>query len=167
MFLTIPDTQAPWSLTQRAAYWCGGLDPLEWGDPVTIPTPGLDQIAESMQKAQKAACLQLMYERHLIPHQPSLMLLKADPNRMKPLIKGLPGPLKVYAIQIQDRQRAALPIQEHLTEMLTPGRNQTWSAPAEFPLTWGEIAQEVMIITAMWESLEGNKGVKPQLEEPN
>ncbi|KAK4819878.1 hypothetical protein QYF61_014546 [Mycteria americana] len=72
------------------------------------------------------------------------MLLEADPNKMEPLIKGLPDPLKLHVIQIQDCQRAALPIQERLTEMLTPGRNQTQSAPAEFPLTWGEIAQELI-----------------------
>ncbi|KAK4829354.1 LOW QUALITY PROTEIN: hypothetical protein QYF61_003281, partial [Mycteria americana] len=96
VFLTIPDTRAPWSLTHRAAYWAGGLDPLERGDPVTIPTPGLDQITESVQKA---ACLQLTHDRHLLPHQPSPMLLKADPSQMKPLIKGLPDPLKLYAIQ--------------------------------------------------------------------
>ena len=40
--------------------------------------------------------------------------------------------------------QAALPIQERLTEMLTPGRNQTRPAPAEFPLTWGEIAPELI-----------------------
>ncbi|KAK4806681.1 hypothetical protein QYF61_027682 [Mycteria americana] len=28
--------------------------------------------------------------------------------------------------------------------MLTPGRNQTRPSPAEFPLTWGEIAQELI-----------------------
>ncbi|KAK4832806.1 hypothetical protein QYF61_025674 [Mycteria americana] len=120
VFLTLPNTRAPWSLTQREAYWAGGLDPLEWGDPVTIPTPGQDQITESIQKA---TCLQLMHDRCLTPHQPSPMLLKADPSQMKPLIKGLPDPLKLYAIQIQDRLRAVLPNQEHLTEMLTPGRN--------------------------------------------
>ncbi|KAK4827277.1 hypothetical protein QYF61_016423 [Mycteria americana] len=141
MFLTVPDTRAPWSLTQRAAYWAGGLDPSEWGDPVTIPTLGLDQITECVQKA---SCLQLMHDRRLIPHQPSPMLLKADPSRMKPLIKGLPDPLKLYAIQIQDCLSAAFPIQEHLTEMLTPGRNQTRPAPAEFPLTWGGVAQELI-----------------------
>ncbi|KAK4810691.1 hypothetical protein QYF61_007491 [Mycteria americana] len=141
VFLTVPDTRVPWSLTQRVAYWAGGLDPMERGDLVTIPTPGLDQITESVQKA---ACLQLMHDRHLIPHQPSPMLLKANPSRMKPLIKGLPDPLKLHAIQIQDRLRAALPIQERLTEMLTPGRNQTQSTPAEFPLTWGGVAQELI-----------------------
>ncbi|KAK4819990.1 hypothetical protein QYF61_017369 [Mycteria americana] len=97
VFLTIPDTRASWSLTQRAAYQAGGLDPMERGDPVTIPTLGLDQITGSVQKA---ACLQLMHDQHLIPHQPSPMLLKADPNQMKPLIKGLPDPLKLYSIQI-------------------------------------------------------------------
>ncbi|KAK4807072.1 hypothetical protein QYF61_018413 [Mycteria americana] len=141
VFLTVPDTRAPWSLTQRAAYWAGGLDPMERGDPVTIPTPGLDQITESVQKA---ACLQLVHGWHLIPHQSSLMLLKADPSRTKPLIKGLPDSLKLYAIQIQDRLRVVLPIQERLTEMLTPGRSQTQSTPAEFPLTWGGVEQELI-----------------------
>ncbi|KAK4806131.1 hypothetical protein QYF61_001054 [Mycteria americana] len=31
-------------LQERAAYWAGGLDPMERGDPVSIPTPGPDQI---------------------------------------------------------------------------------------------------------------------------
>ncbi|KAK4819989.1 hypothetical protein QYF61_017368 [Mycteria americana] len=141
VFLTIPNTPAPWSLTQRAAYWAGGLDPMERGDPVTIPTAGLDQITESVQKA---ACLQLVHDQHLTPHQPSPMLLKANPNQMKPLIKGLPDPLKLHAIQIQDRLRAALPIQKPLTEMLMPGRNQTQSTLAEFPLTWGGVGQELI-----------------------
>ncbi|KAK4815919.1 hypothetical protein QYF61_010176 [Mycteria americana] len=87
---------------------------------------------------QKATCLQLMQDRHLILHQPSPMLLKADRNQMKPLIKGLPDPLKLHTIQIQDHQR------KRLTEMLTPGRNQTQPAPAEFPLTWGGIARELI-----------------------
>ena len=27
VFLTVPDTRAPWCLTQKMAYWAGGLDP--------------------------------------------------------------------------------------------------------------------------------------------
>jgi len=36
VFLTTGDRQVPWSLTQRAAYWAVGLNPLERGDPLAI-----------------------------------------------------------------------------------------------------------------------------------
>ncbi len=36
VFLTTDNYRAPWSLTQRAAYWAGGLNPLERGDPLAI-----------------------------------------------------------------------------------------------------------------------------------
>ncbi|KAK4825003.1 hypothetical protein QYF61_022949 [Mycteria americana] len=164
VFLTIPDTLAPWSLTQRVVYWAGGLDPLEQGDPVTIPTPGLDQITGSVKKA---ACLQLVHGQHLIPQQPSPMLLKADLSRMKTLIKGLPDPLKLHAIQIQDRLRAALPIQERLTEMLTPRRSQMQSTPAEFPLTWGGVAQELISYSRNVGISGGEQRGKAGLGEPD
>lgn len=48
---------------------------IEWGNPIFIPTPGLGQLTESIQKA---ACLQLMHDRLLIPQQPSPMLLMAN-----------------------------------------------------------------------------------------
>ncbi|KAJ7415651.1 hypothetical protein BTVI_37676 [Pitangus sulphuratus] len=38
VFLTVNDTPEPWSLTQRATYWAGGLYPLERGDPISIST---------------------------------------------------------------------------------------------------------------------------------
>lgn len=72
VFLTVEDDREPWSMTQRAASCAGGLDPLERGDPLAIPTSGVSQLIESIQKA---ACLQLMHDRHLVPRQPSPMLL--------------------------------------------------------------------------------------------
>ncbi|KFO11890.1 hypothetical protein N312_11416, partial [Balearica regulorum gibbericeps] len=98
VFLTVDDERKPWSLTQRVVYWAGGLDHLERGDPIAIPTSGVSQLTESVQKA---AYLQLMHDRHLVPRQPSPMLLFANPDRMTPLIKGLPDSLRVYAVQIQ------------------------------------------------------------------
>ncbi|KFO97888.1 hypothetical protein N300_02295, partial [Calypte anna] len=125
VFLTVDDEQEPWSLTQRVASWAGGLDPIERGDPIAIPTPGLNQLTESIQKA---ACLQLMHDRRLEPHQPSPMLIFTNSDRMTSLIRGLPDPLKLYAIQIQDRLRAA-----------------SLGGPQAGPgLTWGEIAQELI-----------------------
>ena len=53
VFLTTGNNRAPWSLTQRAAYWAGGLNPLERGDPLAI-TGTIDQLVENVQKA---ACL--------------------------------------------------------------------------------------------------------------
>ncbi|KFO09750.1 hypothetical protein N312_13619, partial [Balearica regulorum gibbericeps] len=97
VFLTVDDEQEPWSLTQRVVYLARGLDHLERGDPIAIPTPGVSHLAESVQMV---ACLQLMHDRCLVPHQTSPMLF-ANPDRMTPLIRGLPDSLKIYAVQIQ------------------------------------------------------------------
>ena len=77
VFLTMEDDREPWCLTQRVAYWAGGLDHLERGDPIAIPTPGVSQFTKSVQKA---VCLQLMHDRHLVHRQPSPMLLFANPD---------------------------------------------------------------------------------------
>ncbi|GAB0209887.1 hypothetical protein GRJ2_003454400 [Grus japonensis] len=76
VFLTTGNHRAPWSLTQRAAYWAGGLNPLERGDPLAI-TGTVDQLVESVQKA---ACLQVMYDRKLEPRQESPMMMPVDPE---------------------------------------------------------------------------------------
>ncbi|KFW61951.1 hypothetical protein AS28_02543, partial [Pygoscelis adeliae] len=128
VFLTTDDPRESWSLTQRAAYWAGGLDPLERGDPVCIETPTTNHLIESLQKA---ACLQLMHDRRLVPQQPSPMLLIANPDRMTPLIRGLPDSLKLYAVQLQDRLRDALAPRG--------GRRARGG-----PMTWGEVAQELI-----------------------
>lgn len=77
----------PVSLTQRLANWATGLQSLERGDPLPIPTSGLRQLTRSIQKA---TCLHLRNDKCLSPHQPSPMLLFANPARMTPLIRGLP-----------------------------------------------------------------------------
>ena len=76
VFLTTGDYRASWSLTQRAAYWAGGLNPLERGDPFVIMGT-VDQLVESVQKA---ACLQMMYDRKLEPRQESPMMMSVDPE---------------------------------------------------------------------------------------
>lgn len=50
VFLTTGDHRAPWSLTQRAACWAGGLNPLERGDSLAIPG-SVDPLVENVQKA--------------------------------------------------------------------------------------------------------------------
>ncbi|XP_010560005.1 PREDICTED: uncharacterized protein LOC104828198 [Haliaeetus leucocephalus] len=128
VFLTTDDPREPWSLTQRAAYWAGGIDQMERGEPTRIDTPSINQLTESLQKT---ACLQLMHDRRLVPQQPSPMLLNANPDRMTPLIRGLPDSLKLYAVQLQDRLRDAIAPRG--------GRRNAGGA-----LTWGEVAQELI-----------------------
>ena len=120
VFLTTNDNREPWSLTQRVAYWAGGLDPMERGDPFSIKTPTAGHILESVQKT---ACLQLMHDRLLLPQQPSPMQCVADPERSHPLIRGLPD-----AVQLQDRLR-------------TPRPRRRGGPP---DMTWGEVAQELI-----------------------
>uniref|UniRef100_A0A663F381 Uncharacterized protein n=1 Tax=Aquila chrysaetos chrysaetos TaxID=223781 RepID=A0A663F381_AQUCH len=74
VFLTTGDRRAPWSLTQRAAYWAGGLNPLDRGDPLAI-TGTVDQLLESVHKA---ACLQMIHERKLVPGCESPMMLPLE-----------------------------------------------------------------------------------------
>ena len=102
VFLTTGNNGAPWSLTQRAAYWAGGLNPLEKGYPLAI-TGTVDQLVESVQKA---ACLQMMYDRKLQPHHESPMMMPVDPERMTALIRGLPESLKPIGIQLQGKIQA-------------------------------------------------------------
>lgn len=45
------------SITSRVAYWAGGVDPKERGEPVIIRVKGLSEVAEGVQKA---ACVQAM-----------------------------------------------------------------------------------------------------------
>lgn len=139
VFLTTGNRRAPWSLTQRAAYWAGGLNPLERGDPLAI-TGTVDQLVESVQKA---ACLQMMYDRELKPNQSSPMMMPVDPERMTPLIRGLPDSLKPIGIQLQGKiqntpkgERTAAALEGIITpDHGRPGRN-VW--------TWGEVAQELI-----------------------
>ncbi|XP_068277936.1 LOW QUALITY PROTEIN: uncharacterized protein [Nyctibius grandis] len=139
VFLTTGDNRAPWSLTQRAAYWAGGLNPLERGDPLAL-TGSVDQLVENVHKA---ACLQMMYDRELKLRQESPMMIPVDPERMTPLVRGLPDSLKPLGIQLQgtirntpqsDRVTAAL------TGVLTPDRR----TPGQKVWTWGEVAQELI-----------------------
>ncbi|XP_048793816.1 uncharacterized protein LOC125689990 [Lagopus muta] len=139
VFLTTGNNRAPWSLTQRAAYWAGGLNPLERGDPLAI-TGTTDQLVESVQKA---ACLQMMYDRKLQPHHESPMMMPVDPERMTALIRGLPESLKPIGIQLQGKIQA-MPQGESARPLLertvTPNHpqsgNKVW--------TWGEVARELI-----------------------
>ncbi|XP_069631326.1 LOW QUALITY PROTEIN: uncharacterized protein [Haliaeetus albicilla] len=139
VFLTTGDRRAPWSLTQRAAYWAGGLNPLERGDPLAI-TGTVDQLVESVQKA---ACLQMMYDRELKPHQGSPMMMPVNPKRMTPLIWGLPDSLKPIGIQLQGRIQNT-PNGERIMATLEGKVSPDHRQSGRKVWTWGEIAQELI-----------------------
>ncbi|KAM6103464.1 uncharacterized protein LJ206_014311 [Theristicus caerulescens] len=139
VFLTTSDHRAPWSLTQRAAYWAGGLNPLERGDPLAI-TGSTDQLVENVQKV---ACLQMMYDRELKLKQESPMMMPVDPERMTPLIRGLPKSLKPLGIQLQNTINAT-PQGERVSTALaglvtSDRRNQNFKV-----WTWEDVAQELI-----------------------
>ncbi|XP_074788809.1 uncharacterized protein LOC141973790 [Athene noctua] len=139
VFLTTGDCRAPWSLTQRAAYWAGGLNPLERGDPLAI-TGTVDQLLESVQKA---ACLQMMYDWELMPNQGSPMMMPVDPERMTPLIRGLPDSLKPTAIQLQGKIQNT-PNGERITAALEGIVTPDHQRPGKKVWTWGDVAQELI-----------------------
>ncbi|RMC10275.1 hypothetical protein DUI87_13077 [Hirundo rustica rustica] len=127
VFLTTSDKRDAWSLTQRAAFWAGGINPLERGDPLAIATTP-DQLLESVQKA---ACLQMIHEKKLIPGFESPKQLPVKPELMTPLIRGLPEPLKPTAITLQKTIMALGPV-ERLDRFLGNPSNQTGSTDPGF-----------------------------------
>ena len=59
-----------------------------------------------VENVQKAACLQMIYDRKLQPHDESPVMMPVDPERMIPLIRGLPESLKLIGIQLQEKIKA-------------------------------------------------------------
>ncbi|XP_072216512.1 uncharacterized protein [Excalfactoria chinensis] len=139
VLLITGNNRAPWSLTQRAAYWAGGLNPLERGDPLAI-TGTANQLVESVQKA---ACLQMMYDRKLQPHHESPMMMPVDPERMTPLIRGLPESLKPIGIQLQGKIQA-MPQGERTWAALEGTVTSNHLQSGYKVWTWGEVAQELI-----------------------
>ncbi|XP_074710990.1 uncharacterized protein LOC141937301 [Strix uralensis] len=139
VFLTTGDCRAPWSLTQRAAYWAGGLNPLERGDPLAI-TGTVDQLVESVQKA---ACFQMMYDRELKPNQGSPMMMPVDSERMTPLIRALPDSVKPTGIQLQGKFQNT-PNAERMMAALEGIVTPDHLRPGTKVWTWGEVAQELI-----------------------
>ncbi|XP_074387971.1 uncharacterized protein LOC141726802 [Zonotrichia albicollis] len=137
VFLTTGDKRDAWSLTQRAAYWAGGINPLERGDPLAIATTP-DQILESVQKA---ACLQMIHEKKLIPCFESPMQLPVKPEIMTPLISGLPETLKSTAITIQKTVMALSPI-DRLERFLNNSTDQSDSSRKIW--IWSEVAVDLI-----------------------
>ncbi|XP_074667535.1 LOW QUALITY PROTEIN: uncharacterized protein LOC141917848 [Strix aluco] len=139
VFLTTGNHWAPWSLTQRGAYWARGLNTLERGDPLAI-TGAVDQLEESVQKT---ACLQMMYDQELKPNQGSPMMTLVDPERMTPLIRGLPDSLKPIGIQLQGKIQNT-PEGERVTAALEAIMTPDQRRSGRKVWMWGEVAQELI-----------------------
>ncbi|TRZ05787.1 hypothetical protein HGM15179_021319, partial [Zosterops borbonicus] len=115
-------------------FWARGISPLERGDPLAIvSTP--DQLLESVHKA---ACLQMIHEKRLIPGFESPMQLPVKPEMMIPLIRGLPETLKHTAITLQKTIMAALGPIERLNRFIDNPTEQTRSTDRVW--TWSEVA---------------------------
>ncbi|KGL97520.1 hypothetical protein N301_13333, partial [Charadrius vociferus] len=140
IFLTTGDNRTPWSLTQCAAYWAGGLNPLDRGDPLAI-TGTADQLLESVHKA---ACLQMIHERKLIPRCESPMMLLVNPEIMTSLIRGLPESFKPTGISLQ-RIIASMSSVERLEGFMNSHRSEAGNTVDKPKVwTWGEVAQELI-----------------------
>ncbi|XP_066194256.1 uncharacterized protein [Sylvia atricapilla] len=155
IFLTTGNTHAPWSLTQRAAYWAGGLNPLERGDPLAIVSTS-DQLLENIHKA---ACLQMIHERKLFSGYESPMQQPVKPEIMTPLIRGLPESLKPTAILLQKTIAFITPVDRlerflgHTSDQIG-STDSTDSSPFATPSTqsnssrkvwtWSEVAEELI-----------------------
>ena len=96
-----------------------------------------------MESVQKAACLQMMYDRELKPNQGFPMMMLVDPERMIPLIRGLPDSLKPIGIQLQGKIQNTPEgerVMAALEGIMTP--DQRWSGRKVW--TWGEVVQELI-----------------------
>ncbi|XP_074719620.1 uncharacterized protein LOC141941203 [Strix uralensis] len=169
VLLTTGGCRAPWSLTQRAACWARGLNPLERGDPLAI-TGTVDQLVESVQKA---ACLQMMCDRELKPNQGSPVMLPVDPERMTPLIWGLPDSLKPIGIQLQGKIQNT-PNGERITAALEGIVTPDHQRPGRKVWIWGKVAQELINFGRKYGPVGGSSqrtkpgsyGLQSDLESP-
>ncbi|XP_071891101.1 uncharacterized protein [Anas platyrhynchos] len=128
VFLTTTPGDHSYSITARAAYWAGGIDPQERGEPLEIRATGYSDLAVAVQKA---ACIQAIYERD--EFRKSTMLSPIDPIRLTPLIRGLPDCLKMFVANTQDHILAACRDDDS-------GCRQNPNSPIP---TWSELVQDI------------------------
>ncbi|KAK4828563.1 hypothetical protein QYF61_027532 [Mycteria americana] len=98
VFLNLgPDpTNTPHSITSRVAYWTGGIDSMERGEPSIIPIKSLSELSTAVTKA---ACIQATHKQG--PHDVPLSAT-VDFAMLKPLIRGDPAILKPHLVAKRD-----------------------------------------------------------------
>lgn len=110
---------------------------MERGNPLAI-VGSVDHLIENIQKA---ACLQMMYEREPKPHFSSPMMLPVDPETRTPMIRGFPKTLKPIAIQLQGRSK--MPLRQNYCHI---GKSSYPNRPVNSRKAWtsGELVQELI-----------------------
>ncbi|XP_074965396.1 uncharacterized protein LOC142064386 [Phalacrocorax aristotelis] len=122
-----PNTE-PHSITRRVAYWAGGKDPWDRGEPAAIPIRSLSEVSAAVTKA---ACLQAMNDRGAHGNYP--IAAPVNPQAMRPLIKGAPAVLKQYLIAKSHEIRQSI---EHNTQ---EGQKSLRPIP-----TWAELMRGIV-----------------------
>ncbi|KAK4806261.1 hypothetical protein QYF61_013405 [Mycteria americana] len=132
VFLNLgPDpTNTPHSITSRVAYWAGGIDTMERGEPSIIPIKSLSELSTAVTKA---ACIQAMHKRgsHDVP-----LSATVDFAMLKPLIRGAPAILKPHLVAKRDEIKKDT---EHNEEL---GDN-TQNAHKQLP-TWADLMHGIV-----------------------
>ncbi|KAK4807063.1 hypothetical protein QYF61_018404 [Mycteria americana] len=125
VFLNLgPDpTNTPHSITSRVAYWAGGIDTMERGEPSIIPIKSLSELSTAVTKA---ACIQAMHKRgsHDVP-----LSATVDFAMLKPLIRGAPAILKSHLVAKRDEIKKDTEHNEGLGDNAQTARKQlpTWA----------------------------------------
>ncbi|KAK4810621.1 hypothetical protein QYF61_007358 [Mycteria americana] len=125
VFLNLgPDpTNTPHSITSRVAYWAGGIDSMERGEPSIIPIKSLSELSTAVTKA---ACIQAMHKRgsHDVP-----LSATVDFAMLKPLIRGAPAILKSHLVAKRDEIKKDTEHNEGLGDNAQTARKQlpTWA----------------------------------------
>lgn len=99
-----------------------------------------DQIVENVQKA---ACLQMLHDRELKLWHESPKVVSVDPERMTPLVRGVPESLKPMGVQLHGQivslrngERAVATLEGAITPDRSHRKRKIWA--------WGEEAEELM-----------------------
>ncbi|KAK4828030.1 hypothetical protein QYF61_022807 [Mycteria americana] len=85
------------SITSSVAYWAGGIDALDQGEPSMIPIRSLNELSTAVTKA---TCIQAMHKCGESGDTP--ISATVHYTMLKPLIRGAPSILKPYLIAKQD-----------------------------------------------------------------
>ncbi|KAK4811160.1 hypothetical protein QYF61_019791 [Mycteria americana] len=132
VFLNLgPDpTNTPHSITSRVAYWAGGIDTMERGEPSIIPIKSLSELSTAVTKA---ACIQAMHKRgsHDVP-----LSATVDFAMLKPLIRGAPAILKSHLVAKRDEIKKDTEHNEGLGD-------NTQTAHKQLP-TWADLMHGIV-----------------------
>ncbi|XP_052631213.1 uncharacterized protein LOC128136111 [Harpia harpyja] len=146
----------PRSITSRVAYWAGGIDVLERGEPLLIPIKSLNELSTAITKA---ACIQAMHECGPLNVPISAVV---DPDMLKPLIKGAPAMLKPYLIAKRDEIRRDADFNALLAIREAADDEEEALVQRNLP-TWATLMHDIINHGRKWICIDGNNygGLSP------